>query len=302
MPERVIAHLAILLAVAAAPPLRANENLWTFLPTRVLEVDGRSITFQAAVILETRQPLTNPLLQKYPTRYLLVATNESSDPLWIEAEWRVPGEKPFASVGKLEPGAFGEFHANVKKIAWNTPIPVAISVFADQSKRRRLGGRDVVLSFSEEDRVAFEASANEINSRGGRLSAATRGLPGAKLPLVPGFQEMDLTKAVPGTKADAPRVEEAKLQIWKFQSRRHWDCSHDVSGARELDPSQSAVWERLPIDVRGRLEAARTSGPKTLELWDVTSCQSTATYLVAWVEGSPKGATVIVAEVPGQTP
>jgi len=295
------ASVALFSFLGAVPAPGQAPNPWTFLPTRMLEIDGGAVAFQSAVILDLRQPLANPLLQKHPLRYILVATNESDAILWIEATWRVPGRKLFVSFGELAPGLWGAFHYDIKEVGWSTPIPIGVAIYADKRKSRKLGGRDVVLLFGEEDRETFMRMAKDVNSRQTRLEVSV-GRRGPGMPLLPGFQEMDLAKPVPGSKADAQLAEDVKLLLWKNQSRRHWDCAHEVLGAREHDPAATTALDRLPTDTRRRIEEDRSRGDVTFEEWQVKSCDSVTNYVVAMMKSSGEGTDVIVVEHEGDPP
>ena len=166
----------------------ANKtNPWRFLPTRVLNIDGGSVEFQSALIVDARQPLKNPMFQDYQTKYILPTTNKSNHPIWIEVEWRVPGEKPFVSFGKLKPNQFGEFYWKVEDIVWNTPIPVKVEIYADEDKAKVLGMDDIVLQFPEgKDKKQFTLKAAEVNSVTSKMGSAHGNV--AEMPLISGFE------------------------------------------------------------------------------------------------------------------
>ncbi len=278
----------------------AGSNPWEVLPTRVLDIEGGSVSFQSAVIVDAGQQLTNPLFQDYPTKYILPTTNDSDSPVWVEAEWRVPGTKPFASFGKLEPKEYGEFFVKTKDVVWNTPIPVAITIYADEDKRRKLGGRDVILLFQEEEeeKAAFLKAAKEINSLSEKIAIAHGKK--ARMPVLPGFQEMvDISKPVPGTAADKKLTEDVKLLLWKYQSRRYWDCAHEVLGARQYNPKEKTSFKNLPDNDKQIIEAGRARGDIAFEEWRIKSCDSIATYLVLMGK-SPKGGTDLMAVKVGE--
>lgn len=273
----------------------AGSNPWEFLPTRVLEIEGGSVSFQSAVIVDTRQQLTNVLFQDYPTKYILPTTNESDFPIWVEAEWRVPETKPFSSFGKLEPKEYGAFFVKTKEVLWSTPIPIGVTIYANEDKKRKLGGRDVVLLFrgDGEEKSAFLKAAEEINS----LSEKTAIAHGkkARMPVLPGFQEMvDISKPVPGTAADKKLTEDIKLLLWKNQSQRHWDCAHEVLGARLYDPKELEKFGNLPDKEKQLIEKGRARGDITFEEWRIKSCNSVASYIVLMGK-SQKGGTDVMA-------
>jgi hypothetical protein len=246
--------------------------------------------------VDTRQQLGNPLFQDYPTNYILPVTNESDFPVWVEVEWRVPGEQPFPSFGMLEPKEYGVFSVKVKRIAWNTPIPVGAAIYADKDKRKKLGGRDIVLLFREEakEKEAFLESASKVNSVSEKMAFA-HGSKKAWIPVLPGFQEMiDMSKPVPGTAADTKLTEDIRLLLWKSQSRRHWDCTHEILDARRHDPSETTRFENLSAKDQQILEAGRVRGDIAFEEWRIKSCSNVSTYLVL-VGKSPQGGTDVVA-------
>lgn len=186
-----IALFFILEGCVVAPPKSTTSgeesNPWKFLPTRVLEIDGGSVAFQSALIVDLRRSLKNPMLQDYPTKYILPITNKSSHPIWVEAEWRVPGKEPFVSFGKLKPKQYGEFYWKVDDIVWNTPIPVKVNIYADKNKSNLLGMNDVVLQFPEgKDKEQFLLKAKEVNSIASKMGH-THGHK-AEAPLLSGFE------------------------------------------------------------------------------------------------------------------
>ncbi|MFZ2649281.1 MAG: hypothetical protein WA210_04145 [Burkholderiaceae bacterium] len=287
--------LAFGLYLATFSAIGASSSPWSFLPARALEIEGGAVSFQGAVIVDTRQELRNPLFQDYPTNYILPVTNESDFPVWVEIEWRVPGEQPFPSSGKLEPKEYGVFFVRAKSIQWNTPIPVSVAIYADKDKRMKLGGRDVVLLFREDakEKEAFLASAGKVNSVPEKMAIAH----GKKawMPVLPGFQEMiDMSKPVPGTAADTKLAEDIRLALWKSQSRRHWDCGHEILDAQRRDPGEVAKGESLSTRDQQILVAARARGDIAFEEWRIKSCSTISTYLVL-LGKSPQGGTDVVA-------
>ncbi len=273
----------------------ADSNPWKFLPTRVLEIEGGTVSFQSAVIVDSRQQITNLLFQDYPTKYILPTTNESNFSIWVEAEWRVPGEKPFASFGKLEPKEYGAFFVKIKEVAWNTAIPVGVASSADEGMKHKLGGRDVVLLFREEgeEKGAFLESAKKINTMSEK-NAIAHGKK-AWIPVLPGFQEMiDISKPVLGTAADKKLTEDIRLLLWKDQSRHHWDCTHEVLDARQFDPKETTKFKNLPDKDKQIIEEGRVRGDIAFEEWRIKSCSSIASYLVLMGK-SQKGGTDVMA-------
>lgn len=296
-----LATLALSLFSSTGVSVAASPNPWRFLPTRILEVEGGAVVFQSAVIVDTRQRLSNILFQDYPLKYILPATNASEFPVWVEAVWRAPGEKPFSSFGKLSPDEYGTFFISVKEVSWNTPIPVTVTVYADEHKKRKLGGRDVVLLFREdgEEKAAFLESAKTINTVAEK-NAIAHGSKKAWIPLLPGFQEMvDMSKPVPGTGADKKLTEDIRLLLWTNQSRRHWDCTHEVLGAQRINPGESAKFENLTGKDKQFVEERRARGDISFEEWRIKSCSSIATYLVLMGK-SPKGGTDLMAVKVGE--
>jgi len=177
----------LLVSMWSASAIGAETNPWIFLPTQALEIKGGRVTFQSALIVDTRRPLNNPMFQDYPTKYILPVTNESRKPIWVEAEWRVPGEDPYISFGKLKPAQFGEFYWKVEDIAWNIPIPVRAMIFGDENKSDLLGSRDIVLQFPEgEGKELFLQKAKEVNSVVSKMGDAHGSE--VEMPLLAGFE------------------------------------------------------------------------------------------------------------------
>lgn len=290
-----LAVLAFSLLSWTGVVLGADSNPWKFLPTRVLEIEGGAVSFQSAVIVDTRQQLSNLLFQDYPTKYILPTTNESSFPIWVEAEWRVPGEKPFASFGKLDPNNYGAFFVKIKEVVWNTPIPVGVSIYADENKKRKLGGRDVVLLFQEEgdEKLAFLESAKKVNTMSEK-NAIAHGNKKAWMPLLPGFQEMvDISEPVPGTASDKKLTEDIRLLLWKNQSRHHWDCAHEILGARPSDPTEAAEFKGLSDKDKQLINEGQARGDIAFEEWQIKSCGSVSTYLVLMGKSTQEGTDVM---------
>lgn len=290
------AVLALCLFNVTGVAAAAELNYWNFLPTRVLDIEGGSVSFQSAVIVDTRGQLANPALQSYPTKYILSVTNESASPIWVKAEWRVPGEKPFPSSGKLSVNEFGVFFVKIKKVLWNTPIPIKVTIYADEKNTRKLGDRDISLLFREEpeEKAAFLESAKRVNTVMEKMAFAQGKAPW--IPVLPGFQEMvDMSKPVPGTAADEKLTEDIRLLLWKNQSRSYWDCEHEVLGAHIIDPADTEQFETLGEDDKQRINEGRTRGDISFEEWRVKSCNSIASYLVLMGRDVENGGTDVMA-------
>ena len=286
---------AVLLALTMSGSYEclAGTNPWETLPTRVLEIEGGEVAFQSVVLVDTRKKLVNPYFQDYPTKYILSATNENDFPIWVQAEWRVPGKKPAAVFGKIEPSEYSEIFLNIKKIKWDSPIPVDVTIYADEAKSHKLGGRVVTLRFGEEEKDIILQSAKKVNS----LSEKNAFAFGKKVwsPMIPGFQEMvGESKPVPGTNADKKLSHDIKLLLWKNQSRRHWDCTHEILGARLFDTKKSMKYVNLPAKGKRLIEEGRARGDVSFEEWQIKSCDIVSTYLVLMGK-SPQGGTDVMA-------
>lgn len=277
----------------AATAFGGELSPWSFLPARVLEIKGGAVAFQSAVIVDTRRPLENPMFQDYPTKYILPITNESDFLIWIEVEWRVPGEEPFMSFGKLKPKHYGVFYRKIKDIVWNTPIPVRAAIYADKNKTSPLGERDIVLQFQGgKEKELFMQTAKEVNSMTTKMGAAHGRNVG--MPLLPGFQEMNLSKSVPGTAADQKLTENIQLLLWKNQSRQYWDCTHEILGAKKFVPGKTAKFKNITIKDKNLIEEGLARGDISFEKWQVRSYDNVSTYLVL-MGRSPTGGTDLVA-------
>lgn len=277
----------------ATPSLGEDGNPWVFLPTRLMEIEGGTVSIQSALIVDTRQTQQNPVLQKYPTKYILPLTNESHSRIWVEVEWHIPKKKAFTHFGKLEPGAYGMFYANIKNPVWDTPVRVNAKVFSDEEKTRQIGGREIVLEFEgDEDKDQFMEFRKNVNKMSTRTSHAHGGE--VQMPLLPGFQEMDLSDAVPGTMADAKLMEDIQLLLWKIQSKDHWDCTHVVQGAKQYDPNDTQNFEDMSEEGKTLIEEGQERGDVRFEEWQIKSCDSISTYLVLMGK-SPTGGTDLMA-------
>ena len=290
------AAVLLVLSLWTASAFGVDANQWGFLPTRILEIEGGAVAFKSVVVVDTRNQLDNPLFQDYPTKYILPTTNESDFPVWVEAEWRAPGEKPFIAFGKIDPGHNVEIFVKVNQGAWGTPIPVGITIYADEGKSRKLGGRDVVLQFGEEEKDMFLQSAKQLNSTSEKFAIAN----GKKawIPLLPGFQEMlDVSKPVPGTDADKTLTEDIKLLLWKNQSRHHWDCTHEILGAQQFDPKMTAKFQNMPAKDKQLIEEGQARGDVAFEEWQIKSCGSVSTYLVLMGKSSKEGVNIMAVKI-----
>jgi len=185
--------LVFLIAACGSTAIKKSDstvgrsNPWLFLPTHELKIEGGNVTFQSALIVDGRRPLKNPWFQDYPTKYILPTTNKSNFPIWVEVEWRVPGEEPFVSFGRLKSKQFGEFYWKVKDTVWNTHIPVKVKIYADENKINLLGMKDLALQFPEgKDKEQFLLKAKEVNS----ITSKVGGANGHKveMPLLSGFE------------------------------------------------------------------------------------------------------------------
>jgi hypothetical protein len=291
--------LVILLACGWATHSSAEEtNPWEFLPARVLQIEGGLVAFRGAVIVDTTQAPS--AFAKYPTKYILPVTNETAIPIWIDAEWRVPKQKPFRSSGKLDPGEFGSFYIEVKEVAWNTPNPVQTTIYADANRSRKLGEREVVLQFGEgPDKDAFVKMAKDVNSMSAKFAGASGNE--RQMPLLGGFQEMAESGPVAGTSADDTLNHDIRLLLWRNESLHHWDCGHEVLGASAFDPQTSKELAALPAEQRQLVETGLTSGELKAEQWQIKSCDTTTSYLVMMGK-SPKGGTDVMAVPLGAAP
>lgn len=245
------------------------------LPARALAIEDGIVSFQAALVVDMSNP--HPLF-KLPTKYMLYVTNETSSPVWVKMDWRVPGQKPFSSFGKVDASHRGFFWVNAgKEVAWDQEIAVDVALFADKKRQRALGGREVAFSFDGKDAAQFLAQAKEVNRVSVKVAYAY-GKP-VDQPILAGFREMDLVTPVPGTIADAEEQQTAKRLLSRLQSIEHWDCRHRVLDARALDPRQVDL-EDLDADVRASLEADIEGGGLHLEEWRVESCDQLSSYRV----------------------
>jgi len=268
--RRAVAPLLILLATISARGSTANP--YASLPTRVLEIEGGTIEFQGVLILDTRD------MDRLPLKYVLAISNANDFPVWVQVDWRAPGEAPFSGSVKFEPKSYREAFLKIRKVAWNAPIPVKVTIYADEKKSRALGGREVTLLFRE-GREAFERKTKEISSSHFRILG--------QLPTLEGFQEMNMWAPTPGTAASRPVAAYIKREIWANQSRHHWDCSHEIVGVRAGVPRTSirsadySSHERpLIAEEKQFLEEVAARDDGTFEEWQVKSCDSVRTYLV----------------------
>ena len=179
--------LTLLVTMWTTSAIGEESNPWLLLPTHALKIEGGNVTFQSALIVDTRRSLKNPVFQDYPTKYILPVTNKSNHPIWVEAEWRVPGEDPLVTFGKLMPKQFGELYWKVENIVWNAPIPVKLKIYANENKSNLLGMGDIVFQFPEgKEKEQFLQKAKEVNS----ITSKMGGAHGRKteMPVLSGFE------------------------------------------------------------------------------------------------------------------
>ncbi len=115
-----------------------------------------------------------------------------------------------------------------------------------------------------------------------------------QMPLLPGFQEMDLSDAVPGTMADAKLMEDIQLLLWKIQSKDHWDCTHVVQGAKQYDPNDAPNFENMSEEGKTLIEKGQERADIRFEVWQIESCDSISKYLVLMGK-LPTGGTDLMA-------
>lgn len=291
-----LASITLLWAI----PASSDDNLWAHLPTRLLEVEGGLVAFQSALIIDTRQPLVNPYFQKYPTKYILPTANESAFSIWVEVEWRIPGAKPFSSFGGIEPGEFVLFWVKTKTPVWDTPIPITATVYADEKKTQHIGGRDVVLQFQGGTyKDHYMDVAKKVNKLTAKIGHAHGG--NVEMPVLAGFQEMELFRSVPGTMADTQLMADIQLMLWKNQSRNHWDCTHVVQSVEQIDPRDTANFDTLSDKDKGLIEDGLARGDVNFEEWRIKSCDTVNLYLVL-MGSAPTGGTDLMAVDLGEQP
>ena len=184
---RILAAISMLAGSLFLQAGMALGEPWDSLPKRVMKVEGGHISYQGAVILDTRGELQNIYVQNYPIKYILPTRNRSDRPLWVEAEWRVPGDEPFTSFVRLGPNDYAVFFSDTKKVIWDQPVPVGLTVYADEGKKQKLAGSDVTLLFRGEERAAFLKEEQRINTHSEK-SAIAHGKAVA-MPIVSGIQE-----------------------------------------------------------------------------------------------------------------
>lgn len=185
--SRVLAAISMLVFGIFSWAGAAMGEPWSSLPTEVLKFAGGSVSYQGALILDTRGELKNIYVQDYPIKYILPTTNRSDRPVWVEAEWRVPGDEVFSSFVRLGPNDYAVFFADTREVLWDTPVPVGLTVYADEGKKQKLAGCDVALLFSAEERDEFIREEKRINTHSEK-SAIAHGK-AAVMPMVSGLRE-----------------------------------------------------------------------------------------------------------------
>lgn len=292
-PRRVVAPVVLALAVSLGG-VGASADPIDSLPARLLVIEDGTVSFQAALVVDISSPLS---MYKFKplTQYMLYVTNDTSSPVWVKMDWRVPGQQPFSSFGKVDASHWSFFWVNAgKEVAWDQEIAVDVALFADKKKKRALGGREVAFSFDGKDAAQFLARAKEVN----RVLVKVAYAHGRAVdqPMLAGFREMDLVTPVPGTSADAEEQQRAKRLLWRLQSIEHWDCQHRVLDARALDPRQVDP-KIFDPERRARLEADIEGGGLHLEEWRVESCDQVSSYPVSFYRRPDAPTSVFVSGV-----
>jgi hypothetical protein len=226
---------------------------------------------------------------RHPTKYFLTLVNETNTPVWIELEWRFPGEdaKQFRT-GRIESAKSYQSWRNTFGVVSDKPIGLRIVVFADEARARLLGSEETFFLFTRDERDAFiRASFSQKQNI-----------------IMTGWPEMgSLATDVPGTLADAELQTDIQLLLWKEESKQHRDCKHEAVRAEPVPLDSSAIVADMLADstvtaaARSLVERAREAtqpGVVRVERWLLKSCEAETAYEVLLV-ASPGGGTDVVA-------
>jgi hypothetical protein len=274
--------------VAAA----ASANPWAFLPTRAIDTEAGTLTFQAGARCERDLKQFHMLFRRHPLQYFLVVTNADKTPIRVTAELQLPDEAPQKFEGTLQAGAHGTFFWKSSGLVSGQPIPLKISIHPDADRSRVLSQKDTTLLFPERDKEAFLGSIYDAMMKA-QVSNERQ------CPVISGWQEMkDFSAAVPGSAADGTLQKDVKRLLWKEQSRANWECPHEIVKAEPL-PSASAPFSvRWPDDLKRRIEEIQKEGGVAFEKWTIQSCDAVAAYEVMMMKSSKGGTNVLAQKVP----
>jgi hypothetical protein len=270
------------------PPAHAGD-WWRSLPARAFVVEGGSIGLTAGVMRNTEVARGPFGKLKYPTKYFIIATNETQAPVWIDIEWGFDEKEPPEKLSSKEvkPGEPYMVWRNTFGVVWDRDITVNVKVCADEARTKSLGVESTAMYFSEkEDKKGFQKSFDSTSA----------------LPVISGWKEMKHPGGpVEGTSADATLQNDIRLLLWKEESKRHRDCMHDMVRAEGYQPDSSANFARMSEDLRKSGADLVAHGKAHFEKWMVKSCGTISSYEVL-ILTSAEGGTDFRVEKIGEQP
>lgn len=285
--------LAGVLASAWVPvAAAASASPWGFLPTRAIDTEAGTLTFQAGARCEGDTKQFHMLFRRHPLQYFLVVTNADKAPIWVTAELQLPDEAPQKFEGTLEAGGYGTFFWRSNGLVAGQPIPLKISIHPDAERARVLSQKETTLRFPERDKEAFLESINDAMTKAQFSNER-------QCPVISGWQEMkDFSAAVPGTGADSKLQEDVKRLLWKEQSRDNWECPHEILKAEPLPSASDAFSARWPDNLKQRVEEIQKEGGVAFEQWTIRSCDAVAAYEVMMMKADKGGTNVLAQKIP----
>jgi hypothetical protein len=285
-------YLCLTLCCTLARPGDAQSAIGFFpIPTRAFVVGGGSIGLQSGVMRNRAVHPADSGLARYPTRYFLVARNETDSVIAVGVEWQFPGED-WKKGGQtaLVPGQDMAFWQDKLGVFADTAINVRVSVFAATNPPTKIGTEETFLRFTSTERDGFLRVAFEQGQQ----------------TMMTGWPEMGHpADSVPGTQADAELQSDIQLFLWKEESKQHRDCKHEAVRATPavLDSSSIiagmlAAGDRPASAARNLVKQAHQGRDREvphLEYWVMTSCGDVTTYEVL-LAPARQGTDIIVRQ------
>ncbi len=256
-----------------------------YVPPRAIAIEGGLIAAQAGVMNDPNRPPLPFGKLKYPTIHFVILANETAAPIWAEVEIRVPDRKPTKDFGGIGPGKSGHWQWPGFGTVFDQPIPVRISIYADERRARSLAEYETTIYFDGAHK------ADLFSPHKAPSGAVAVGL-------ITGWHEMNESLCdFAGTLAEDTLRRDICHRLWKLESVKHRDCEHPVTGVEPLEPDASALLKAQPEDFRGRADAFRAKGDLILEKWTVKSCEAVTAYEVMMIKAPQGGTDFLVGTV-----
>jgi hypothetical protein len=255
------------------------------LPERALAIPGGVIAVQGGVMRDPERPTLPFGKLRYPTRYIALLLNETQTPVWIEIDLQLPDKKK-----KTQPG-FGPIPGGKSwmwwwssfGVAWDEPIPLKITIYADEGRRTKLASEETSLFFESADKKEFLSDAPAV----GRGQVAVR--------MLTGWREIHKSDCrAEGSVADATLRWDVCLKIWKLESVDRHECRHEIASAERLAADLARPPTQASDELGSKIEKFKEKGLLVVEKWSVKSCDAVVPYEVMMLKSPEGGADFLV--------